>query len=927
MVRQSAMSEYSIEIPEQLNSSGLSVSIDQPHSTAQSPVKTLHIKKNFESTSTDELGPFSEMPEKNTERTPTENHFENNKLVHDESGAWSRNSEISALTTSNSFSPENLGKTKFPEKLSELQTHFVDTSDNVGCDDNQHYEVEVKPPSYEKPKIPAKPSNLGVKDRHAPIESTVVKPLKNEISSFARTSASISTQNEKLNNENVTTKVQSISGAVEKESQRNHIAKQENEAMAAKTEDQTREETIHVFDAVNKLKFIDDDINENTVAAAYVSEEKPSSESSGESIPATDDSGLGFNDVESHEDNDLDVVVSSHGARIKLLWKNSVSQPVLSTDTAKSPEKLKSPKSIADSNNTNANNNEKQEAEKKQTSLVALNNCQVPPRPRKPPVPPPPIAKKNRVTANIKKFEKQFEEAAPPLVSTKTISSSRKDSGPTFLPKSDKSHSSSKPALTTILPPPVNMNNKDLDKNLSPESDNDKSFNDVLESLDFYTKPSDLQKESSSSEVEKPKQENSSPKRNSKTKSQDETTVENKPVHVRKSKFDEALAATKHKHFREKLEKAMQQQHNQSSLTDSVRRLSRGSTSSIAGIPRITSPVPQHHSFSLESMTADHTSSVRNEQESLPSTSSTLHLKLKEKLQTSTSSSSDIAHLKSERSSSSSILPKKSPMLHRRSSKDNGDTKVTPKVSLEEQLGELCLDGSAYSPPHDKRGFINYMPDEFYQSTSTRNYKRSTSKDPPTSSVESGRKPIRPDDWKDQLLEYLDRKKGGSETTQNKVNGKFMRTHENFPVSPNHQFRNRPVNTCTSHERPISKPEDLSREKASQHLFKSHVTSPENAFSKVEQKQTVTSSSNVLSNNLAYSKVPQHKQPGRRVPGKYQRTRTPGPELMSSEPKVHVAVRPKSAMDRPIASHENYDSVFQQPLHGEKKVSLIVSYS
>ena len=804
--------------------------------------------------------------------------------------------------------------------------------------------------------MPAKPANLRPKEYRAPTDSSLSTTFDRS-SSFAFNHTGNDDAAKAAVSKALVGRTQSVEDDLHQKDKeqikcvRKKSASKEKENCSAENKAVTTEnvERNTKLD-LSKFQFIDNDeesdlhpvndsatANDGPIRAPYLVEDKPSSVTSGESITATDDSGVGFIDAENHEDNEMDVVVTSKGSAPKIQWKSTsvtLPQPFKSNGFGrqrKSAATSETAAAVITCNQSQADSNSSTISKadsNSSSSPTNLNHCrnQTATSPPKPPVPPPPVAKKNRVSLNIKKFEKQSENAS---VSAKN-NSVFQHNAPMPQPEqtfhvAKTSDLKSKPiAVATILPYEASEPSKPdasvKDENIDPCSPSDKNVSEVLKSFDLYTK-GDVVEKPVTVQSDDPLRDQVFNENFKESPQSGNASPLVKSVHVRKSKFDEALAATKHKNFREKLEKAMQQQHNHSSFANSVKRLSRGSTSSIASIPRITSPVPQHHDFSFDSMTADHTTNSSLQQ---TSNTSILHLKLKEKLHPasiSTNSSSSkpdmtlnvnkISRKESTQHRSQSVAPKT----------QQRNEQNPPKLSLEEQLGQLCLDGSSQSPT-GKQGFVNYLPDEYCQSTSTRNAKKPTSKEKvdsfAKSSAENYRRPSKPEDWKHQLLDYLERKKSTSVFPSEKSAsfGHLPRRDASRPVqhAPDYQPR-----SSEEYERFFAHSEEINRVNHAPH-------SKSSQSSKIGGGPKTTKSTSSIPH---FGAPPHSKQPpGRRVAGKYQRTRTPGPEINSSEPKVDLAVRPKSAMDRPIRTYDPFDPLsemsrtlaFPQKLEYMKKV-------
>ena len=899
--RQVAVNDYAIVIPKQHQPTGLSVSFEE-----HQPIQVLETKFSDQ--------PVSDTMHNGAPKLSFEGAKENGCLERSESQI---SSQLEVFNISDHQSSEKNAKPidhvisqtvndQVCEKLNFEDNEISHVDENINISSTKNLEL----------KIPQKPSNLLAKECHAPADSSLAKlPIADDGLIAAHSNASNSARfTEKAVKPELT--------VVNPPPMENDVFKKDHEPIdeketlngdsKAKSFEKAEDQKLNL----SALQFIDNDgviapmdDKSNLVAAPYSLEDKPSSVTSGESIPATDDSGVGFIDAENHEDNEMDVATAP-GSAPKISWKSLTpshsyeprfNDSKISKSPQPAPEDLvKNQPFPVNSGFDPSNVTETDSKCVKPAENEDNKSSQRPFRPRKPPVPPPPVAKKNKVSLNIKKFEKQAQKV--PLSTNGSLGFSHTTQVPKqqqvfASPKRSDSIPTSKPmAVATILSQDRSQSktevrsNDDVIKPYSPPSD--KNGNDVLKSLDLYTKTSLIEKQNFSSPTSTPRQKQTD--EDSKLKLQQESvTPQSKPVHVRKSKFDEALAATKHKHFREKLEKAMQQQQHQTSLTNSIKRLSRGSTSSIASIPRITSPVP--HSFSFDSMTADQSADTKSPQ---TTSTSSLHLKLKERLHSSVNQTANAKLDLPTVVNKSRRKEHRNPSTHR-ASQSQKVSQSAPKLSLEEQLGQLCLDGSTNSPPHSKQGFVPYLPDEYCQSTSTRNIKKTSSKEKSTvPTSENQRRPSRPEDWRHQLLEYLERKKSTNEIPSEKSAslGNFSRRDVSF------HNQNTPEQEPT---RQFSKNVDRSVAKTNEISHATYVSSSNHLqTSKFGFEPTSTMSSGSISYSSA---LPHSKQPGRRAPGKYQRTRTPGPEMNASNSKVDLAIRPKSAMDRPIPSSDPFD--------------------
>ena len=538
---------------------------------------------------------------------------------------------------------------------------------------------------------------------------------------------------------------------------------------------------------------------------------------------------------------------------------------------------------------------------------------------------------KNRVADGIKKFE-NYIESKP--ISTKNIQPRiAAVSQPLALSKPAQTKpvftaaNSNKPmAIATILANTVRPQSEEsVRKSEVPSKHIPTSVQDVVTSLETYTKTWDSKElsipvhrvtEEDAQQLQVPSSENA----------EDSFSGRRVSGHARKSKFDEALAATKHKHFRDKLEKMIQQQHKDvGSLSTLTRKNSRGSTSSLASMPRITSPVPHHHSNTpLEQMTADNTAH-HNEKISRSSKSASIHIRLKEKLQAPAAPNSNMQFSATSRSTSiSRDRPGSERQINRRltaqrsslRSKTNAETKPSeeekPKKSLEEQLGQLLL---ADKDQH----FDSHIPtDSRYQQ------KQNISSSDPKRLSNSGK--IRPADWKYQLLEYLERKKleAGKIIGTESLGRNF--SSESQTKSPTHS-RIPNSSYLEQHKKARS---NFVADDARSGLQYRHATSVPEINTQQEEKiskhdlMTKAQSSSHFTRSASSG---HSRSSGRRSSGRYQRTRTPGPEMSQSK-QTDVAVRPRSAMEITTQHFEQVDPTMtkssKHPSHPQQVIFFIL---
>ena len=368
-------------------------------------------------------------------------------------------------------------------------------------------------------------------------------------------------------------------------------------------------------------------------------------------------------------------------------------------------------------------------------------------------------------------------------------------------------------------------------------------------------------------------------------------------AHLRKSKFDEALAATKHKHFRDKLEKMMEQQQKDTD-PDSKRRMSRGSTSSLASMPRITSPVPHHRrSNAFEKMTAE--ASHNEKATTCPSRNDSIHSRLKEKLQPPTFPDAPCKPIAKSNKPTSRDRPGSARQIGRRGTAQRSSLRSRPtnennpdksKTSLEEQLGQLLLEGN-------ERRFDPVLTDDIHQGLTRKKLTNIQQLQP------TGRT-IRPSDWKEQLLQYLERKK--MET--GRISG-TVSLGRSYNPEPQKTFSSQAHSYVHNSDR-RSKPHHNfppSRVDVTSGLQYRHATSvPEiNEQTNTHKQENFSKTQPAFTRASSVHSTRPH--PGRRSSGRYQRTRTPGPEMTSELKQSDVVVRPRSAMDMPSAKFDQVE--------------------
>ena len=424
--------------------------------------------------------------------------------------------------------------------------------------------------------------------------------------------------------------------------------------------------------------------------------------------------------------------------------------------------------------------------------------------------------------------------------------------------------------------------------------------------------------------------------------------------HQRKSKFEEALAATKHKHFRDKLEKMMQQK----APLASTGRSSRASISSITSIPRITSPVPRalspHADMTpFEQLTAEDTwaaegrSGVRKRDHHLSKSQQPVHERLKEKLSTPhldspAAQSSPVSGSARSRPGSVNSRPFRRGSVHRSSVRSQGgfdpepkddEAEAEPKKSLEEQLGQLFLDGSTSSREH------SFMPYGWKQGPRALRYGTQDDQhvgmlpaQPQTTRSMTfnpgAQRPALPPDWKDQLLRHIQRKKSEKQDPTS-MRGQPVGYHQSEPRVaqwPNHgayahdSGYTASVSSASSSVPPETNRNNKSFVRGSEKRRSLPKTAEAGGRNEAEQRRNFPRSvtaPDVADRGAAakrHSLADEYKefvrstgseharQGGRRSSGRFLRTRTPGPE---STPNMtnEVIVRPKSAMDMPTTSH------------------------
>ena len=364
-------------------------------------------------------------------------------------------------------------------------------------------------------------------------------------------------------------------------------------------------------------------------------------------------------------------------------------------------------------------------------------------------------------------------------------------------------------------------------------------------------------------------------------------------AHAKKSKFDEALAVTKHKHFRDILDR-MAQEHSSNSISDQNQKLCEVSTSTLASLPRITSPVPQQHSFLFEQTSVEKTNrneetktSIQNRFRQRPSGLEKAYFHTQDSKKTTPS-------LKVSRDRPSSAIQSDARNSAIRASVRSSH-KVTPPAinqekSLEERLGQLFFDGKK-----------DFAPCTSQHEEDFRNKISST--DTSVCQTRKSEKPL-PYDWKQQLLLYLERKKLSSGSKS--ISQSLQSQSKTVPSHPRDAKRNQQLKN------------KISSIKASENLM---------ATTKNVQKQhPITSSKSQPSDYFVRPSFAHSKLSSRRSSARHQRTRTPGPEVTSSKvQQPEVAVRPRSAMDLPTKFFTDFDTYSNKTLNKEitKKVNII----
>nr|XP_009858785.2 uncharacterized protein LOC100178027 isoform X1 [Ciona intestinalis] len=519
---------------------------------------------------------------------------------------------------------------------------------------------------------------------------------------------------------------------------------------------------------------------------------------------------------------------------------------------------------------------------------------------------------KNKVSDNIKKFEKFFESGFP--VPARPVPPEPAPKNNRQIKSGSLSSLSQPSSITTVhVVPSV------PDHNLSPQSSRHDS--------EFPLSPS---KERSPKPREEPLVASPKTRRSS---------------GQRKSKFEEALAATKHKHFRDRLEKMMQDRSPTLSYT---KRASQSSVTSLASIPRITSPVPRALSphgkqTPFEHLTAEDTFAPETNQQEQQGTNRTsrsgsIHARLKEKLVVPTPvsagrqvdpvpqrphSSAGSNHSRSQNANTSR------PNLGRRGSTQRSSVRsqsitdteekaeaseTDGKKSLEEQLGQLIIGVSTASPPpRDEHGFVPY------RSTGSAQQQLSMTKEQardlqgnlnfPVATTQGYRKPPMPVDWRHQLLRHIERKRLEKNELCAIHSLPVRGSIENqFPgpagLKDREMTRNSEVRRSFAREAPRVN----QRKPEPQQIISRSTTAPE-IGQRTDRKMRRDSSlqENVFVRSVANTQ--QSKQPGRRSSGRFLRTRTPGPEMAGSMKQNDVAIRPKSAMDIPYNAPGTYAPV------------------
>ncbi|CAK8675867.1 unnamed protein product [Clavelina lepadiformis] len=725
------------------------------------------------------------------------------------------------------------------------------------------------------------------------------------------------------------------------------------------------------------------------VSSGFVMEGKPSSVTSGESLPATDhDSGVG-NDVESQEsipdvqeeNNDLDIVIpspvvqsNSTASSMKNNFEPTSNRYVGSSALRKDergwiglvrindttePNKVSlsnenhyaSPKALHHANST---------LHRSASSQPNLEDMRVSQTRYAPSVPVDSTtvtyshdynnsrigkdkqkslrdnSNNNRVSDNIKKFEK-FSDSAYAVPPPKSVSSDNRMSDKNF--KNVSFDFQPKPAINAKPKPPTRAKPTAVvtilpnTKSLKTPSTAPLARPEAVEKADNVTDVFTINRSVRTAPKQSPK--------NSDWQTQN-GSPEAQPVrrvsgHQRKSKFEEALAATKHKHFRDKLEEKMMQQRNPP-LSSSCRS-SRFGTSDIAHIPRITSPVPRAlsphaNSTPLEHLTADSNWSPemsrpegRRDSDSRKPKLNSLHSRLKEKLGPANSSYSNeqTTNPPPRKSQAPAARPLGRRGSTQRSSmrslsgndveeKNGGNNEADAKKSLEEQLGQLLLDGSLPSPrQQEDRGFKPYVLEDQRPRHQSHSEVVNDSQFPPPISRKSAtlnqnnHKAPMPADWKHQLLRHIERKKHEKDeitavqSVGRRPSDQDPRARAKSPFT-NERYSNQelglPRNSQT--RRSFARNEG----EGSQPMTRSS-TVPEVGSS---LKRNSVAAGEQKPNNFVRGAPSQSKMPGRRSSGRFLRTRTPGPEMISSEPKrVDLAIRPKSAMDMPSTMPASFD--------------------
>ena len=865
----------------------------------------------------------------------------------DESKAFASDSQNPVAVSKSDLQSRQAVEAFASRRLS--QKDILESSEACDSASSQlEHSVDSKTSEPGKPQVPTKPSKLCIQEFHASLESSGDKQPTNKSSSvcFASLSEEVKGQgvadrlnDTKIENEHFDETFRSDANDLEVANETNANNSKFNQVVP----------NVITDDASRKLAFIDSDSKVistpvrsevdpilNANPNRYLMTTKPSSITLEESIPPPDDSEAKINDVEAQDIDEkrsgVNIAPTSSGeTRFKVSWKStsSVVKPAAfqPNQISASVNCTKEPQENKESNTESIKHGDdfaKKPTPKITDSTIKLQsvdeNFSKPPKP----VVPPPVPKKSSVFHSIKKFEKRFEsETVAPAQKEKSkqscdLTQQHSNSPLSHSKSSIEAASKSKPmAIATILSPAKTSSKPDLSPVQTavskPDIDDVMIANDVLKSLDLYTKGKEIQRKTPPNDSDANATDENGVAKMTNESSGEKKTGEKRQSYGRKSKFDEALAATKHKHFREKLEKAMQlQQRN--SAGNSLRQLSRGSTSSIAGIPRITSPIPQNYGFISDRMKPNEEEpgiSQSNKSTSLKGNSPRVQ----------SAGDHNKSNVLSKQTSTDVTFAKRGSTLRsslRNSSRIQSDTNMTTsKTSLEEQLGQLLLDGSSASSS-DHRGFVPYLPDEYCLSTSTRSIKRSSSsKDKPDSSGDlhsnNSRRAARPDDWRNQLLEYLEKKK--KEKNKNPNQGKpannISRSSKQFANSQSPNYASAIPQKSVSNY-PSVKLESKNGARAlaaaanrsAQQPKQSIQTRKNNLTSSKPEKKLVpkqyASADEALGN---FERNTSQRSSGRRSSSKYQRTRTPGPEIMSTEPKVKdLMTRSKSAMDQPISS-------------------------